>query len=463
MMRFATIFRSLSILVLLASAVVPGRAQTLPEAFALTNVNVIDVTNGAVKPKQTVIITDGRIAKIGPASKTKIPKNVRAVEGAGKFLIPGLWDMHVHLDGLGEAGLGLFVANGVTSVREMGGGDFAELKALRDRVESGSVAGPRLKVSGPIIESTRFLQLLERLLKKSLVGKRIGVATEDEAAKAVRSIKDLGADFLKIRTNASRETYLAIAAEAKQSGLMLVGHSPIGLSLVEMSDAGQKSVEHGPVFLGNFSDPEWHEIGARFVKNGTFSVPTLVAERGFRHMPDKDVLAIISDNDNKIDPRRKYVPPAMLEFWRESMEMKKFESPTNWEQVKARNLHGFRLLKQAGVRMMAGTDVGSVLVFPGFSLHEELESMVKEIGMTPLEALQSATRNPAEFFGMSESLGSLEEGKIADLVLLDANPLQDIRNTRAIDSVILRGRLYSRADLNRLLAAAETAAVKKME
>ena len=450
-------------LVLLIGALVVLSEQSFPQSRPLvfTHVTVIDATGAPPKPDMTVVITGERITEIGPTGKVKFPKNARIVDGQGKFLIPGLWDMHAHVDALGEAGLGLFIANGVTGLREMGGGDFSKLKSWREKIENGSIVGPRIKVSGPILESTRFIQMIERFEGKSFAGKRVGVASEAEVAKAVESIKSLGVDFLKIRTNATPATYLAIAAEAKKVGLPLVGHAPNGVGLLEVSDAGQKSVEHGLVFLNNYTDAEWKEIGARFVKNGTYSVPTLIAGRGFRHMPDKEVMAIIDDRENRIDPRRKYIPDSMLADWRKSMEMKKLESPPiDWEQVKARNQHGFRLMHEASVRMMAGSDIGGPLVFPGFSLHEELELLVKDIGLTPMQALQSATRNPAEFFGMGDSLGTVEKGKIADLVLLDADPLEKISNTQKINAVIAGGKLIPKSELQKMLDAAETAARK---
>jgi len=445
-------------------AVLFGQANTQSQRKPLvfSHITVIDATGASAKPDMTVVITGDRITQLGPTGKVKVPKYAQVIDAKGKFLIPGLWDMHVHLDRVGEGALPLFIANGLTSVRDMGGGDFAQIRLWRESIARESLLGPRIKASGPILESTRFIQILEKIGGESLAGKRVGVGREAEVLKAVDSIRNLGVDFLKVRTNASREAYLAIAAEAKRSGLQLVGHAPSGVSLLEVSDAGQKSIEHGLVFLDNYTEAEWKELAARFIKNGTHSVPTLIAGRGFREMPDQEVMAIIDDGTNGRDSRRKYIPPALLEFWRQQMEMKKYETPTDWTLVRERNLQGFRILNQAGVRMMAGTDVAAPLVFPGFSLHEELGLLVKDIGMTRMEALQSATRNPAEFFGLGASLGTVEKGKIADLVLLDANPLEDISNTQKINAVVVRGKLIPKSELKRILATVEVAANRKL-
>ncbi len=455
--------KATAILYLLALLVFGSVAngQGSPGTFVFADVTVIDATGAGSKPNMSVVVVGDRIADIGPAGKIRTPRGAKVVNGTGKFLIPGLWDMHTHVYELGELGLALFVANGVTGIREMGGGDFKQLTSWRDKVEQGALTGPRMELSGPILESTRFVQLLERIDNASLVGKRIGVTTEAEADTAVDSLKALGVDFLKIRTSASPAAYRAIAAAAKRVGLTLVGHAPGGVSLVDVCDAGQRSIEHGLVLLNNYTDAEWKEIARRFVSNGTFSVPTLIAERGFRHMPDKDVLAIIDDRENRIDTRRRYMPAALLEYWRKSMDLKKFEgTPIDWGEVRKKNLHGFRLMHAAGVSMMAGTDVGAPLVFPGFGLHEELELLVREIGMTPLEALQCATRDPARFLGLGDSLGTVEKGKLADLVLLGADPLLSIGNTQKIAAVMVRGKLYPKAALKEMLVAVEGAPQK---
>jgi imidazolonepropionase-like amidohydrolase len=233
------------------------------------------------------------------------------------------------------------------------------------------------------------------------------------------------------------------------------------VSLIEVSDAGQRSIEHGLAFAEDYTEAQWKEIAERFVKNGTHVVPTLIAGRGYRETPDQEVMAIIDDPVGARDERRKYISSALVDSWRRQMEAKKLESPTDWDAVRARNQQGFRLLYRAGVRIMTGSDLGAPLVYPGWSVHEELELLVERIGLTPMEALQSATRTPAEFFGMTDSLGAVEKGKIADLVLLEANPLDEIGNTKKIAAVIFGGKYFDKPVLQKLFESAAQATMKK--
>lgn len=431
---------------LIAQSREPARSSIL----AFSHVTVIDGSGAAAKPDFTVVIVGDRIVEVGPHQRVRIPEDAQIINAGGKFLIPGLWDMHAHF---GEGGAALFpalIANGVTSVREMGGSGEQAL-ALRERVKSGSLLGPRIKATGLILESPRFIQIVERINGESFTGKRIGVANADDARRAIEANVKLGADFLKIRTSASRDSYLAIAAEARRAGLPLVGHLPEGIDPLEASDAGQRSFEHGWAMLDKIPEEKLKEISARLIKNGTRVTPTLVAGRGYRETPDSEALAVIEDKAGLRDMRRKYVPQSLADFWRKQIEMKKVEGKIDWQAVIENNLQIFRALRKAGVKMMTGTDLGAPLCYPGFSLHDELELLVSRVGLTPAEALQSATRIPAEFMGMVASLGTVERGKLADLALLEANPLIDITNTRKIAAVVVGGRLFGKAELQTML------------
>jgi imidazolonepropionase-like amidohydrolase len=451
-----------TLMALLMMQSMPFGWQAPARALVIKDVAVIDVIGGAVKPHMTVVISGDRITALGEEGKIATPKDSLVVDGRGKFLIPGLWDMHVHLTMFGETALPLLIAQGVTSVRDMGG-DFDQMKLLRERIAAGTLLGPRVKAAGPILESARFIEIMKRGSGEAAAAQRIGVSSATEAAQAVASIARLGADFIKIRTNASRESYLAIAAEAKRVGLPLVGHAPRGVSLIEVSDAGQRSIEHGLGFGlndSNYSEAQWKEIAERFIKNGTRLVPTFVAARGIVETTDQELMAVIDDTTGARDERRKYIPPAVTDRWRRGMEARKLETPTDPANG-AKTLQGFRLLYRAGVKFMTGTDLPARLVYPGWSAHEELELLVQRVGLTPLEALQSATRIPAEFFGMADSLGSVEKGKIADLILLEANPLEQISNTKKIFAVIVGGRYYDKAARQKMIESARPSAMNK--
>jgi imidazolonepropionase-like amidohydrolase len=331
------------------------------------------------------------------------------------------------------------------------GGDGETTIALREKVKRGELLGPRIKTTGLILESPRFIQLLERITGESFTGRRIGVANAEDAKRAVDANVKMGADFLKIRTSASRDAYFAIASEARRVGLPLVGHLPEGISGIDASNAGQRSIEHGWVLLTKIPEDKLKETAALLIKNDTYVVPTLVAGRGFRETPDDQVLAIVDDKAGSLDIRRRYVPQSLADFWRKQIEMKKVESKLDWMAVKRNNLEIFRILHQAGVKIMAGTDLGAPLCYPGFALHDELELMVSDIGLSPTEALQSATRIPAEFMGLGASIGTIEKGRLADLLLLDANPLIDIKNTRKIAAVVIGGRMLSKAELQSMM------------
>ncbi|HEV2129541.1 MAG TPA: amidohydrolase family protein [Longimicrobiaceae bacterium] len=433
-------------------------AQT--SSFAITNVAVIDASGAPHRPGMTVVVTGRRIAALGRTGTVEVPRGARVIDGAGKYLIPGLWDMHVHLSYVGRHALPLFLANGVTGVRDMGG-DFAQVAAWRDSIAVGHLLGPRIKAAGPIVESTRWLQFARAAVQQAggrdedKLARRVGVDTPEDARRVVDSVAALGADFLKLRNAASREAFFALAAEARRRELPLVGHAPHNVSPEEASNAGQRSFEHEflPPLDGMTTEAR-ARLFRRFAENGTAFVPTMVANRGYRLLPDSLVLAVIADSTGTREPRRRYVSRELAEDWRVQIGMKQSERPRDWHAYHRSTLRDLREMQSAGVPLLAGTDAAAPLVFPGFSLHEELELLVREGGLTPLQALRSATHNPAEFLALQDSLGTIARGKLADLVLLDANPLDDIRNTQRIRAVVANGRLLERAALDSLLAQA---------
>jgi imidazolonepropionase-like amidohydrolase len=472
----------------------PAAAQRKPSArqpsLAITHVTLIDGTGAPPQSDMTVVVRGDRIVQIVKSARKSgnvsretfqrfgavfhrwspaenVSRETFLVDGKGKYLIPGLLDSHVHLDEWFQYSLAVFAANGVTAVRDMGG-EFSKLQAWRQRIAEGSLVGPRIKTAGPILESERFLQILpkvDELLNVKLAARvlpsRIGVSTPEQARQAVDRLAEMGVDFVKFRTLASREVFLAIAEESKRRGLAFTGHDSEVVNLAEASNAGQRSIEHLPLLsLRKASDAARAATFRTFAANGTWVDPTLVASVGYRGVPDEQTLAVMADKDNAIDPRRKYLTPEVLEFWRIQILAKKIEEPLDWPKLLQQGFSDLRTMHAAGVKMVAGTDAGAPNVYPGFSLHEELEMLVKKGGLTPMEAIESATLEPARMMGLEKDLGTIAPGKLADLVLLNADPLQDIGNTKRIVAVIMGGRLLNRESLDKMLedAAAGRAA-----
>lgn len=427
--------------------------------LVIKNVTVIDGSGAAAKSDMAIVIKGNRIAEVVPAKNLKPPKNAKIINAEGKYAIPGLWDMHVHLKNSTESALPVFIANGITSIRDMAGG-FEQLSDMRRMVETGGIIGPRIKFSGPALESPESIARAKKSGKtENFDLTRIVVAGPEDAPKAIKKLKDLGVDFVKIRTWASPETYFAIIKAAKDADIQIVGHSPENLDPIKVANAGQASFEHGfyPYPLSKYSETEQANIIEAFVKNKAAIVPTLVAWN-YQTVPLETAKAIVADNENKIDFRRKYTSPELVEYWGvqlEPLKPKSEESLKGWRGAIDTMAKDVGAMFQKGVRVMPGTDLAAPLVFPGFSLHDELEMFVTKIGMSPMQAIESGTRVPAEFMGMRDCLGTIEKGKIADIVLLDADPLEDIKNTRKIDGVIKGGNYFDRAKLNEILRDTE--------
>lgn len=452
-----------------------AQQQPAPGSIVIAHVTVINPGTSSVRPDQTVVINGDRITIVAASTKLQWPKNSRArvIDATGQYLIPGLWDMHVHsafgdwFPGGRDIILPLFVANGVTGVRDMGG-DVPVLMKWRKQVVDREIIGPRMVVSGPMLDG--YLPTGKLRFPSS-----IAVTSPQSAIAAVDSLKKQGVDFIKVQSVIAHDDYLAAAAEAHKQGLPIVGHVPDKVRLAEVVAAGQKSVEH---LMGIFEGCSTQED--RFIKgegdlklllttqdqqrcdtltrllaqNQTWQVPTLAWQRGGTFLDLRDL---------KHQPLDKYVPA----YWRD-VTWRRFTDEMMPDLLKdplelrrdyfARNLQMVGAMHRAGVPFMAGTDTApGVYIMPGFSLHDELANFV-EAGFTTMESLQTATSNPARFLGMEDRLGSVDPGKTADLVLLSANPLEDIRNTTKITAVIVNGRLLDRAALDGILKKVEAAA-----
>jgi imidazolonepropionase-like amidohydrolase len=412
-----------------------------------------------------------------------IPRGTKGLDATGKFLIPGLVDMHAHLTGAGEPSgsrefiLPLMLANGITTVRDMGG-DLDSLKTLRQEIERGKLLAPRIFFAGPYLDGK------PPFFQPSLV-----VTNSAEAADDVHSLVSRGADFIKVQSNLSREAYFAIANVCRRDHITFVGHVPDRVTAGEASDAGQRSIEHltgvlracsndeaglmrkqfaaAPKkatlgqslnrelswereLLESYSEERAASLIAEFVRNQTWQVPTLILLRN-------DAFPT-PETDTSHDARRKYIPLKVLANWEKgAKERDKGATAQEFslrESLMQASLPIVGKMNAAGVPIMAGTDTTAPYVFPGSSLHEELALLVKA-GLTPMQALQAATKMPAEFLGKLQTEGTVQQGKIADLVLLDASPLEDIHNSTKIRAVILRGKLLDRDVLDELLTKEE--------
>jgi imidazolonepropionase-like amidohydrolase len=429
------------------------------EPFAIVGVSTIDPTQSAARrDDQTILIENGRIAAIGPRASVTVPRNARRIDGAGRFVIPGLWDSHVHFMNAGVTALPVLLAHGVTTVREMGG-FLDSTRVWQRRMREGTLQGPRIITPGPILESPQYLQgvrdrsaRLEGRLAPRVLPYRVGIATADDARRVIDSLVGLRVDFVKIRTVASPEVYYAILREAHRARLRIAGHSPGVVPSHIAADSGQDDIEHALVL---FTPADRALRAQSFVAHKTWYTPTLVVTQAGTFSGDSANTFIFGPRAMDVDARRGYASPWLLGWWRmqvdERMADTSSTNPANARRIFQGSLEDVRAFHAAGVRILAGTDAGSVLVYPGPSLHEELALLV-EAGLTPRDALWSATAGPSQFAGLDSSVGRLAVGQVADLVLLDADPLTDISNTRRIRAVVQAGRLFDRAALDAMLA-----------
>lgn len=404
------------------------------ESLAITDVTVIDVATGRLQNGVTVVARGERIVAIGP--RVTIPRGATRVNGEGKFLIPGLWDMHTHHQGTGADWLDLFIAKGVVGTRDMGG-DLDFILPLRERVKSGLVLGPEIVASGPILDDAPPSYPYRRR-----------VTNAQQAREAVADLKRAGVDFIKVHDHTPREVFFAIAEDAPKLGLTFVGHVPLAVKVEEAADAGIRSIEHlsnyqvfGECMVSDtYTLSDCRRLFEKLAAKGVWQTPTLAF---FQTIPD-----VFSGQPLA---HAEFASDSLLKLTRDNVELSHVPAD---QLEKLRRAGKIALLKvipdmySLGNRFLAGCD-GLV---PGFCLHDELEWFTKA-GFSPLQALQTATINPARFLGREDTQGSIEVGKRADLILLGANPLLDIRNVGHIEDVVVRGRLVTKQAIDKILAS----------
>ena len=415
-----------------------------PNKVLFKNVNVVDVKTGQIAAKQNVLISGNTIQKI--TAKAISSKNASVVDGTGKFLIPGLWDMHIHVfrnavDKRKEYFFPMFIANGVTSVRDMWTKpkNMQYVNKWREQVSTGPGAVPRFATVGTLVDGLPPVWPSSDTVK-----------TAEEARAIVHKIKNSGVDFVKVYGHLSREAYFAIAEECKKLNFPFAGHVPDSITITEAVSSGQKSIEHlfgvlskwadlsskeekfkavkrgewTPALrlelLESFSEQKTLELAKLLKRNGTWLCPTIV----------EHATNMLTDNKQYIqDERLQYVSETEKKSW---MDFYNAFKPENRSFLQFRFETGMKyvnIMYNNGVELLAGTDLGNPFIYAGSSLHDELAYFVKA-GLTPLAALQTATLNPAKYVGKEMEIGTVSVGKLADLILLDANPLLDITNTK---------------------------------
>ncbi len=430
-------------------------AMIPPPSLAIRNVTVVDVETGVSIPGQTVLIVHDRIVSVEPAGRSRLPRRARVVDGRGKFLVPGLWDMHSHAasygDTAGHPALSISLAHGVTGMRDMGALHFERIRGWRDDVAADRMIGPRLRIASPIVEHPRWLATVrgweERAGKDTgWMDARFGPESAEQAVRWVDSVAALGADHVKVRNWPEPAVTRALVARARERGLPVVGHANQPFPLT-----GVASYEHGFFPALGLSPTGRDSLFRRWAAEGVAIAPTLVASVGRLHPRDSLLARATPAREAKYG----FVPPEMLAEWRAELEVAEAnEQPIHWAGLYRAGLVDVRELHAAGVRVLAASDFGAPFVVPGFDLHAELQMLVEDVGFSPAEALRAATLNPALVLGMADSLGAVRAGFLADLVLLDGDPLADIRNSRRIRAVVANGRLLDRAALDRMLAEA---------
>ncbi|MGA3189857.1 MAG: amidohydrolase family protein [Bryobacteraceae bacterium] len=405
-------------------AFVIGALPLAAAGIAVQDVTVIDVAAGTARPHMTVVIDDGKITRVG-ATSTPVPAGTRIVAGKDKFLIPGLWDMHVHL--FYKQYLPLFLAFGITGVQDMGS-NFSQVKIWRDEIEKGSAIGPRILTSGPPVDGARS----EDPKLPTIVAR-----TADQGRQAFDQLYKMDVDFIKVLSDLPRAAYFALAEQARHWDLRVEGHIPTAVTAQEAVEARQKSLEH---MFGITKSVSSDEAAVKFFERctltGTRVSPTLVLWLRMSHMDDTKLMS---------DPQLAIIPASIRETWPD------VSNDTFSLKVQVWRIYRLvALAKLAKTEILAGTDTGDPYVIPGAALEDELEQLVGA-GLTPRDALEAATLAPARFFETEKEMGSIEKGKLADMVLLDGNPLDDIRNVRKVEGVFSHGRYYARKDLDALL------------
>lgn len=473
-----------SLLIVLASSCQPS-GEVFADSICIENVNVIHPENGLIE-NQTIIIQGDKIIKVTPSKELLLSAENKIINGTGKYLMPGLWDAHVHfayMEELAPSMFDLFLGYGITSVRDTGGKiDF--VKMWKNRALANPEDAPRVMIAGPLLDGMPNVYDGSTPQRPPL---SVGLPTVDAAANKVNELDSLGVDLLKAYEMLTPEQFVVITKMAKEKGLKVTGHVPLSMDVISASNAGLSSMEHmrnlelscasnadelwqqriqllkaekdsaGGVLrskihqlqresaVKHYDEEKANEVLAVLAKNQTWQIPTLALGTFLtnRHFENQDWQESIT-----------FLPEAIEQKWKKGAETIA-EMPiapfrvqySDWSMNMVKKIH------ETKIEIMAGTDCPIALLTPGQSLHEELAKLV-EAGLTPLEAIKTATINPAKYFNLENELGIVKEGMWADLVLLDANPIENIANTKSINAVVKNGKYFDKNELNTILKRA---------
>lgn len=425
--------------------------------YAITDVTIVDVEKGILIPEQTVLVGNDRIDQIGSQGKVKIPKDATIIDGKGLYLMPGLVDAHVHYYDAPVFGR-LMIANGILLVRDTGLPNEYILP-LRDKLNRGETLGPELITTGAILDGDPPI----------IPSISVGIKTPEEGRAEVRKQAAAGVDMIKTYSRLDKDIFLAIVDEAKKQHLKVVTHLPESVYIEDAAIAGLGSSEHfngfekviakllgepvnltfkGQAFdagyfqrLDEVNPQELQKVYKQIRASGVTLCPTVVTFK---------TLTNIDEYWKGNFPRSEYISSSVTDIWK-SLWTHQGNLPDfiwqNWMRMVVD-------LKKTDVPLMIGTDLMLPGIIPGYSAHEEMV-IWQGAGIPPAEILRSATLVPMQFMGLDKRLGSISEGKTASMVLVRENPLEDISNAQQIENVFLRGRYFSREDLDQLLDEAK--------
>ncbi len=404
---------------------------------AFVNVNVVPMDRERVLEGQTVIVQDGRIGEIGSANKIKVPEGAARIDGAGKYLMPGLAEMHGHIPPpqaprrYTEAVLFLYVANGITTVRGMLGAP--NQLELREKANRGEILSPTLYLAGPSFNGN-------------------SVNSPEQAISMVRQQKQEGWDLLKVHPGLTRDEFDAMAKTAKEVGIRFAGHVPADVGLIHALEMGQETIDHVDGYIeylngdaGLVDEAKLSDVVRRTKAADAWIVPTMALWETLIGYTDLDSLAAM--------PELKYAPPKDVEQWK-AIHQKRLSQPNfdrkKVEMVATNRKRILRALSEGGVRILLGTDAPQQFSVPGFSVHREMALMVK-CGFTPYQIIQSGTKNVGDYFKSKDNFGTIEVGKRADLILVEGNPLKDVSNIARRAGVMLRGQWLPESEIRKRL------------